>query len=172
MSTYPGYETMPPPNKTNWKAIIAVLAGAFLFVVMCLVGVAMFGGNRPVAKDPVIPAYETSPSGQARTGSYPPPTLSAPLTITGKNNSVGPIGNTLNGRYKVDYKFSSWCGIAKFLKADGSDGSELFEMVNDCAGDINAKASGSTIVNLTNVTLLKIENTSGAWSITFTPITG
>lgn len=92
------------------------------------------------------------------------------VTVKGKNNSVGQIKATLNGAFTVDYTFGSWCGIAEFLKADGSEGAGAMETVNDCAASTSEKLKGSTIVHLKNVTQVKVQNTRGAWELTFTPI--
>lgn len=163
------YEDMPPIKKTNWKLIIGIIVAALIVGIMCIVGVGLVSNAAPLPKDPVIPAFDTSPS---RTGSATQPTvvLPKPVVLKGKNNAVAQVGSTLNGAFKVEYTFGSWCGIVKFLNAKGTDGAEFFEMINECAGDTNAKAAGSTIVHLTNVTMVKVENTSGNWQLTFTPV--
>lgn len=167
MSAY----TRPTPAQRRMKPWHWVLLGVLGLMTVCFVGVAVAG--RPLPKDPVIPGYDNAPAtGTARTGSQPPPTVAAPapVTVTGKNNAAKPIGATLNGAYNVEYAFGSWCGIASFLKADGTDGARFMESINDCAGDTNAKASGSTVVHLANVTMVKVENTRGDWSLKFTKL--
>lgn len=164
-------DSMPIKKKTPTKLIIGIFVGAFLLMWLCIGGVAFLGRDLP--KDPVIPAFDSAPTPGSGKAGTPPNTPAAPpaaITVKGKNNAVVPAGATLNGAFTVEYAFGSWCGIVHFLKADGSDGAQFFEMINECAGDLNDKATGSTLVHLTNVTMLKVENTSGNWSLKFTPV--
>lgn len=99
-----------------------------------------------------------------------PPAPPQPVTAQGSGNSIGQLNATLNGSFRVDYSFASWCGIAKFLKADGSSGAGFLEDINGCSGDTSTPLTGSTIVNLTDVTMVQVDNARGDWSLQLTPL--
>jgi hypothetical protein len=172
---YPLQTQQTQPKRTVKPWMIAGLAVFALFAV-CGVVASMMPSQKPAAIVPVSPG-----SGEQNVGDTPvspaaakpaaPTQPAAPksITIAGKNNSVLPVGATLNGAFTVTYSFSSWCGIAQFLKADGSDGAKFMEEVNDCAENTDTFLTGSTIVHLTNVTMVRVDNTRGAWSLVFTP---
>lgn len=152
----------------HWLALAGIA-----MITMCIVGVAVAG--RPLPADPKIPPYEAGTStGNARSGSQEPapvaPVAVAPIVVKGKGNAAVQVGGKLNGAFTVDYSFGWFCGIGHFLKADGSNGAQFMEDINECAADTNSKASGSTVVHLTNVSLVRVENTQGAWSLTFKPL--
>lgn len=174
------YNTPPPPTKRGLKAWHVILLSVLAVIVACTIGTAILAaGSKPASEpdaiDPlpvqVAPTTSAAKTGTATaTAGAPAPPATNAVAVKGKGNAVVPVGARLNGAFTVDYAFGSWCGIAHFLKADGSDGAEFFEMINECASDVNAKASGSTVVHLTNVTMVKVENTQGNWSLTFKPL--
>lgn len=142
----------------------------FWFSAILLVILAIVCGN---AMTPMKPAAITPLPGASANASDSPAAqapASAPVTVTGDGSAVLQIGAKLNGPFKVDYSFGSWCGIAKFLKADGSSGAEFMEDINNCADDMNANLTGSTVVHLKDVTMVQTDNTRGAWTLTFTPM--
>ena len=158
------------PAKQKPKAWLWVLVGVVALVAVCgIVGAIASAGKTPQ----VQPIATATGEGAQSVGSAPakaaPP---APIVIAGKNNTVLPIGSKLNGAFTVDYSFGSWCGIANFLKADGSNGAGLMEDVNDCTGDFKTKLVGKTVIHLKDVTMVKVDNTNGAWSLTLTPLGG
>jgi hypothetical protein len=150
-----------------WHIIgLVVLA----LVAACLLGTAFVGAvgglkpSAPAQVQPVATASVPVPSGSV---DVPPGPIPGPVNVKGKNNSVVQVGAVLNGRFQVNYSFGYWCGIASFLRADGTEGAGFMQNINDCAGDTNTKLSGSTVVQLQNVTMVKVENTRGAWTLQF-----
>lgn len=168
----PVFQSPPRPPKRGLKPWHWVVLGVLALVTMCVVLGAVVG-NRPLPVDKPVPPYETTSTtkaGQASGVTAPPVAAPAPLNVKGKGNAVVPIGATLNGTFKVEYAFGSWCGAASFLKADGGEGAGFLEMINECADDVNHKATGSTIMHLKNATQVKTENTRGDWTLKLTPM--
>ena len=154
------------PKKPLW--IWAIIAAVIMVAICGIVGALASTKSTPTPQVVPIATTPNDSLGIAPTKAAPAP----PVTIAGKNNTVVPIGAKLNGAFTVDYSFGSWCGIAHFLKADGTEGQALGESINDCAADFNTKLVGKTVVHLKDVTMVKVDNTKGAWSITFTPLGG
>lgn len=158
----------PGHIKPSWwslrstKQKVGMITAAAL-LALCAFGSALSGGAPdPTSGTPVqVPNSATAPSQNAPT---------AQAIVKGSGNAVVQTGLKLNGAYKVDYSFGSWCGTAEFLNASGQSGAEFMEDVNDCSGKTDAKLVGSTVVHLTNVTTVKTGNTRGGWSLTFTPL--
>lgn len=154
-----------------WHVVIAGVIAGVLFAIVCIVGGVITApsnnstpakpGKSTAAKPPPEPAPVLSPT---------PKPVPVPTSVKGNNNSVVPTGTSLDGAFTVTYSFGSWCGQVNFLKTDGSSGSKFLEDINDCASSSSDKLNGSTIVHLTGVTMVKVGNTRGQWSLTFTPI--
>lgn len=122
---------------------------------------------------------DTEPSNKSINSSAPasvsapaPVSPAAPkvIVVKGKGNSVVQTPSVLKGTFELTYAFGDWCAIANFLRPDGNSGANFLEDINECANDVNAKLSGSTIVHLTGVSQVKVSNTEGDWSLTFKPI--
>lgn len=107
----------------------------------------------------VQPVIQTTP---------PPPPVRESATVNGSGNSLKQLGITLNGMYQVDYTGSSICLIVNFLKADGSSGAGFMQDINECNAD--GQLSGTTLVKMTDVAMVQIENTRGAWTLSFAPV--
>lgn len=168
------YDAPTVRTKRNLKPWHVLGLGALAIIVVCFVAAALFAA-KPLPVDKAIPPYETASSpGTVRGGTASGTAVhpDGPLIVKGKGNSVAPTRVTLNGAYNVQYTFGSWCGIASFLTSDGRDGAGILEGINDCGdpGNPAEKLTGSTIVHLKNVTQVKVENTRGDWTLTFTPI--
>lgn len=163
--TYPGYQDMPPLRKHRFKLWHGIVLGAIALITICVGFTAVVGLMKsPVVDKPVPAQVMPVPSS---TVNVPP---AQPVTVKGKNAAVVQIGSVLNGSFTVDYSFGSWCGIANFMTADGENGAGFMETVNDCASTTDEKLAGSTVVHLKNVTMIKVENTRGNWTLTFKPI--
>lgn len=170
---YPTLGPRPAPPKRGLKAWHWIALGAIALSTFCLLTTALVGAVKGPGKPAIQPiATASGQPAQAPPSSYVVPAIPVPqgITVSGKNNAVVQVGAVLNGRFNVEYSFGSWCGIASFLKADGSEGAGFMETINDCSGNPDGKLSGSTIVNLKNVTMVKTDNTRGAWSLKLTPI--
>jgi hypothetical protein len=160
----------PVDRKTrNW---ITVILAALFVVTLCVVGAALVGNatvQHPTATTSDWPTnfYPSQVTVGAKPPTVPAPT---PVTVKGKGNAVGPVSVTLIGAFNVEYSFGSWCGIVHFLKADGSEGSGTFESINDCSDNFETKLTGSTVVHLKDVTMVKVSNTQGNWILKFTPL--
>lgn len=160
------YRKEPAMRKIKpWQIVIGVFAS---LLILCIGGMAFVGYNMSSDPAPTQPVVTSTNLGL--NPATAPPAAPASVTVTGKGNSVVQAGAVLNGAFNVEYQFGSWCGIAHFLTAKGEEGAALLEDINDCADDVNAKLSGSTILHLKNVTQLKVENTKGPWTIKLTPI--
>lgn len=170
---------MMAPKPKRWLSPGKIVLFSIVGVIFLCVGFGMLVS----AGQPNTPAQVTAiATGEAVVGAVatpaiagkvtvaPVPAAPKPVVITGKNVAAAPIGAKLNGPFTVKYAFGSWCGIVNFLKADGSDGANFMEGINDCSGDTNSKLAGSTVVHLKDVTMVKVDNTKGSWTLTFTPI--
>lgn len=167
------------PRPWTRRPIFWVGIAVLLLLGLCIGNLGT--AAKSVPNPPVTPgATSSAPKASPAVEVLAPAPVSAPAAkppaeptkVTGSGNSVANTPGPLTGGYKVDYQFGSWCGIAKFLNASGNPGAGFAEDINECAGDTNAKVSGSTIVHLTNVSVIKVENTKGKWSLTFTPLAG
>jgi hypothetical protein len=149
-----------------------MIVGIVVLAMFALCGLAAALAPSPAKAPQVQPVATASGEGAQGLGAATAPDKPKPVTLAGKNVAALPIGAVLNGAFTVNYSFGSWCGIVHFLKADGSMGAGFNENVNDCAADFNTKLTGSTVVHLKNVTMVKVDNTTGPWTITFTPLGG
>jgi hypothetical protein len=141
-----------------WQAGVILLA-IFLVALVIACGGGGKGGTSP---SPELTAKSGGSVGTAV--ATPPP---ATVKLTGAGNTVKQVGHTLDGSYRVDYAFAYFCGMAEFLKANGSDGAELMDSINECDANAGKKVAGSTVVQLHMVTMVKVSNTKGNWSLTF-----
>ena len=99
----------------------------------------------PTVSTPAVPAY--------------------PVIISGTGESVKTADLVAHG-YTVTYQASSHCIIVVPVQADGSDGSSV---VGAC-GQGDGPASGTTSYRGTGRTTFHIYNTTGPWTLTFTPL--
>jgi len=173
--------TLAPPNYKKpglktWHKV--ALIGGGILIALCVFGsvlAAVFGPAKPASIEQIQPV----PSATTEAVVAPPAqTVAAPeaplpaqqVKVSGIGNTVVQTGAVLNGGFRVDYSFGSWCGQTVFMKADGSDGADYLENINDCSGDTNKNLVGSAIVHLSNVTMVEVANTRGDWALTFTPL--
>jgi hypothetical protein len=101
------------------------------------------GTEAPTVSTPSVPAY--------------------PVTITGSGEQVKTAELVAHG-YTVSYQASSSCLIASPVQASGEDGPSF---INQC-GD--SPLSGTTTFRARGRTTVHVENTTGPWSLTFTPL--
>lgn len=150
------------------KAWHIVLVGV-AFAIVCIAGGVMKAPS--TAPAPVKPGKSIAADPTPVLSPTPKPApVPVPTLVKGNNNSAVQTGTVLNGAFTVTYSFGSWCGQVNFLKADGSSGAKFMEDINDCASSSSDKLSGSTVVHLTGVTMVKVGNTRGQWSLAFDPI--
>lgn len=103
------------------------------------------GTDTPSVSTPEVPAY--------------------PVTINGTGEQVKTADLVTHG-YTVAYQGSSHCLIVAPVQADGDDG---ISVVSACAhGD--EPVSGTTTFRARGRTTFHISNTTGPWSLTFTPL--
>lgn len=167
--TQPVRVDAPPQRK--FKLWHGVVLGLLALVTMCLLLTAVVGNPKDSAPPQIQPIVTASVQPGQVAGAPSASVAPQPVVVKGKNNQVVQIGAILNGPFTVEYSFGSFCGIAQFSKADGTDGAQFMEAINDCASNVDEKLSGSTIVHLKNVTMIKVDNTRGAWTLKFTPLT-
>lgn len=177
-----------PPARGFWsrldrRAKFAIIGGSALAILILLcAGLGMAAGNSAKTdlsanKAPAASAPKSASGKASAPAATPSSHLAAPVALTsvtlkGSGVTIKKLkpGGYMTGTYQVDYSFGSWCGQAGFLKANGENGAEFMEDINDCAGDTDGKLAGSTVVHLDKVTMVKTGNTRGAWEITFTRI--
>lgn len=171
------YQSVPPPSKRGIPKWVWIAVPAFV-LIMCCAGVGAAFLNRDNAAQS-IDVHETTPTSVLPDEIVEEtPLAEAPVAapepqqveVSGNNNSVAQLNATLNGMFQVEYSGSSFCLIVKFLRADGSSGAGWMEDINECAANLDTKLSGTTLVNLTDVTMVHVENTQGAWTLRFTPM--
>lgn len=162
------YITVAQTPKHRFKLWHGIVLGVIALATICVGFTAIVGAVKsPVNVD--TPA-QVAPIASSQATSSPVASKQLVVRLEGKNASVVHLPAILNGPFTVDYSFGSWCGIANFLTADGENGAGFMETVNDCASTTNEKLTGSTVVHLKNVTMVKVENTRGNWTLTFRPI--
>jgi hypothetical protein len=165
------YHRVADPPKRKFKLWHGIVLGLITLVTMCLLLTLVVGGlTTTPPPPPVQPIATTGPAAVAAPSASTAPAAPKSVAVKGKNNQVVQIGAILNGAFTVEYAFGSFCGIAQFNKADGSDGAQFMETINDCASNADEKLSGSTIVHLKDVTMVKVDNTRGAWTLKLTPL--
>ena len=139
------------------KTLVTIGLGAAL-----IVGAACGGAPKDNEPATVVPNGASA----ATTEAQAPP--AQPVKVTGTGSTVVEVGATLNGKFKVDYTTEDNAVIVKFLKADGSDGAGLLQGINEL--DFDKKVAGSTVVDLTDVTMVETDNIDKGWTLTFTPL--
>jgi len=162
------------PGLKTWHKVALIVGGGL--IALCLLGSFLAAVSpKPASVEQIQPV----PSATTEAVAAPPAeTVAAPevpaaatqVKVSGTGNSVVQTGAVLNGGFRVDYSFGSWCGQTVFMKADGSDGAGLMENINDCSGNTDSNLVGSAIVHLSNVTMVEVANTRGGWTLTFTPL--
>jgi hypothetical protein len=146
--------------------ITGIIVGALL--ALCAFS-ALLMQLKP-APSPIQAVTFASPSASATKAAAKPAPAPTSITVKGTGSTVASAGAKLNGTFKVEYAFGSWCGMVYFLNASGEDGAGFMETVNDCASSTDGKLSGSTIVHLKDVSTLRTDNTKGPWTIKLTAI--
>ena len=89
-----------------------------------------------------------------------------PVTITGTGEQVKTADLVAHG-YTVTYRASSAYLIVKPVLADGSEGTS---MINAGGGSSDGGVTGTTTYRATGRTTFHVFNTTGPWTLTFTPL--